>query len=63
MKPLGENDEYGWYWILQMKNGLFAFARGCCDYTGWDCQSSARIKENFKSPEEAIDASGSLPEA
>lgn len=52
----GENDEYEWYWILQMKDGTFSWAKGGCDYTGWDCRSSAEIKEGFKTPEEAIEA-------
>jgi hypothetical protein len=51
----GSNDEYDWYWILQMKDGTFSNAQGGCDYTGWDCQSSADIKDGFKTPEEAID--------
>lgn len=52
----GENDGVDWYWILQTKDGTFSNAEGGCDYTGWDCQSNASIKEGFKTPEEAIDA-------
>lgn len=52
----GENDGVDWYWILQMKDGTFANASGGCDYTGWDCQSSADFLGGFKTPEEAIEA-------
>lgn len=51
----GENDGFSWYWILQMRDGTFANAQGGCDYTGWDCQSSADFKGEFKTPEEAIE--------
>lgn len=51
----GENDGYDWFWILQMKDGTFSWATGGCDYTGWDCQSSAEINDGFKTPEEAIE--------
>ena len=51
----GENDGANWYWILQMKDGTFANAIGGCDYTGWDCQSSASFSGGFKTPEEAIE--------
>lgn len=37
----GENDGDDWRWILQLKDGRFVFLQGGCDYTGWDCQSSA----------------------
>jgi hypothetical protein len=51
----GENDGVDWYWILQMRDGSFANASGGCDYTGWDCQSSASFEGGFKTPEEAIE--------
>lgn len=51
----GENDGFDWYWILQMRDGSFAWAKGGCDYTGWSCQSSADFNGGFKSPEEAIE--------
>lgn len=51
----GENDGYDWYWILQMKDGSFSWAKGGCDYTGWDCQSYAEIKDGFATAFEAID--------
>lgn len=36
----GENDERDWHWIVKTKAG-FAYITGGCDYTGWDCRSSA----------------------
>jgi hypothetical protein len=39
----GENDGDDWRWILTLKDGRFVFLQGSCDYTGWDCQSSAEI--------------------
>lgn len=35
----GANDEFTWWWILQLKDGQFALLAALCDYTGWDCQS------------------------
>lgn len=52
----GENDGVNWYWILLMRDGTFSCAEGGCDYTGWDCQSHASVKEGFKTPTEAIEA-------
>jgi len=37
----GENDEYYWHWIVALKDGRFAYITGECDYTGWDCSSTA----------------------
>lgn len=37
----GQNDEDDWRWIVSLTNGKFAFIKGGCDYTGWDCQSWA----------------------
>ena len=37
----GENDGDYWRWILTLKDGRFVFLQGSCDYTGWDCRSSA----------------------
>lgn len=37
----GENEGDNWRWILRLNDGRFAFLQGGCDYTGWDCQSSA----------------------
>jgi len=40
----GENDEFSWWWVLELQNGKFALLEGWCDYTGWDCQSG--LSEN-----------------
>ena len=47
----GERDEEDWRWVIKVnkqcadKNGgRFVFLQGGCDYTGWDCQSSADSK-------------------
>ena len=37
----GENDGPDWHWILLLNDDRFIYLRGGCDYTGWDCQSSA----------------------
>ena len=37
----GENYGDDWRWILALNSGKFVFLQGGCDYTGWDCQSSA----------------------
>ncbi len=37
----GENDGDDWRWIVALTDGRFAFIQGGCDYTGWDCSSSA----------------------
>lgn len=37
----GENDGDDWRWVLRLMNGLNVCLIGGCDYTGWDCQSSA----------------------
>jgi hypothetical protein len=51
----GENDEDDWRWIVQLTDGQFALIQGWCDYTGWDCQSGARVHRG-DSPEDAIAA-------
>lgn len=40
LEILGQNDGPGWHWIVETESG-FAYIEGWCDYTGWDCQSSA----------------------
>lgn len=47
----GERDGRDWCWVIKVtkkcaeKNGgRFVFLRGGCDFTGWDCQSSADSK-------------------
>lgn len=37
----GENDGHDWHWILRLNDDRFIYLTGGCDYTGWDCQSSA----------------------
>lgn len=37
----GANDGDYWRWILRLNDGRFVYLRGGCDYTGWDCRSSA----------------------
>lgn len=37
----GEHDSRDWRWILKLSGGRFALLKGGCDYTGWDCRSSA----------------------
>lgn len=37
----GANEADAWHWILELKDGRFVYLTGGCDYTGWDCQSSA----------------------
>jgi hypothetical protein len=40
-------DECGGEWtggfLLQMKDGRFAYVSGWCDYTGWGCQDGTSI--------------------
>lgn len=35
----GANDEEPWLALVQLNNGNYAFYRGECDYTGFECQS------------------------
>lgn len=42
----GRNDYEDWHWICLIKNASsnllsYAYITGGCDFTGWDCQSSA----------------------
>jgi hypothetical protein len=37
----GDNDGPAWRWVLELKDGRFAYLQGGCDYTGWDCRSYA----------------------
>lgn len=32
----GENDEYEWYWIVELNDGAFLLINAGCDYTRWD---------------------------
>ena len=55
----GMNDEFDWWWILQLKNGKFALLSAWCDYTGWDCQSAITVCDIFNS---ALEAANKAPE-
>lgn len=38
----GERDQSDWHWIVKLSGkNRYALIVGGCDYTGWDCQSSA----------------------
>lgn len=50
---LGENGASDWHWLVSLDTGKFAYITGGCDYTGWGCQSSIRIKE-FDNKEQII---------
>lgn len=52
----GENDEFAWWWILQLKNGKYVLLAASCDYTGWDCQSWIDFEEVYDTAEQAADA-------
>lgn len=36
----GERNGVDWHWIVKLTDG-WAYIHGGCDFTGWDCQSSA----------------------
>lgn len=38
---MGENDGPSFHWVVAMKDHTYAYVSGGCDYTGWDCSSSA----------------------
>lgn len=39
----GENDGDSWRWIFVTNDNRYAFMKGWCDYTGWDCQSGCNV--------------------
>lgn len=41
---MGENDGPSYYWLCAMKDHTYAYVKGSCDYTGWDCQSSGSFE-------------------
>lgn len=49
----GENDGADWHWILRLNDNRFVYLSGGCDYTGWDCQSSAS-HDFVLTPEDAL---------
>ena len=58
----GENDEFLWWWILELKNGKFALFGASCDYTGWDCQSGIDFEDVYNSAIEAANAAPIIEE-
>jgi hypothetical protein len=49
----GENDGDSWRWVILLTDGRYAYLKGWCDYTGWDCQSGA-ASGFFEDPDTAI---------
>lgn len=43
----GQHNEWNYHWVLLLKDGLFVYLTGWCDYTGWDCQSGAESWMGF----------------
>lgn len=39
----GERDERHWQCVVLLRDTRYAFLDGGCDYTGWDCRSSAEV--------------------
>jgi hypothetical protein len=39
LEILGAKNRADWVWVVRLRNGRFAYARGGCDFTGWDCHS------------------------
>jgi hypothetical protein len=39
----GANDEVPWMTLCKLKNGIYVFYKGECDYTGFDCQGSMEL--------------------
>lgn len=46
MLKQGERDEGDWKWRVVFEDGSAWFAEGGCDYTGWDCQSDLRWRQD-----------------
>lgn len=57
---VGQNDELDWHWIVELKDGKFAYLNGGCDYSGWGCQSDLSVNGIAKS---ALLAAELAPEA
>jgi hypothetical protein len=53
----GQNDEYSWWWVLELTDNRYALLRGSCDYTGWDCRSSLDVEGLFTTALLAAEAS------
>lgn len=41
----GERDGEAWRWVIELKDHSFYYVWGWCDFTGWDCQSGARVEK------------------
>lgn len=41
---MGENDGPSYHWLCAMKDHTYAYVKGGCDYTGWDCQAGGSAK-------------------
>ncbi|MCK9597788.1 MAG: hypothetical protein M0R06_02030 [Sphaerochaeta sp.] len=52
----GENDGAYWYWIVRLTSGKFSLLVGCCDYTGWDCQSGLDVEGIFDTELQAAES-------
>ncbi len=39
----GENDEEPWMCLCRLKNDVYVFYKGECDYTGFDCQGNMEL--------------------
>lgn len=52
----GERVLKDWHWVVLLRDGRFVYLQGGCDYTGWDCQSSADC-EFYDSGEQAAKGS------
>jgi hypothetical protein len=39
----GENDGDAWECLCKLENGLYAYYRASCDYTGFDCQGMMEL--------------------
>ena len=39
----GANDEEPWIALCKLKNGVYVFYKGECDYTGFDCQGHMKL--------------------
>jgi len=58
----GENDEYDWWWILEMRDSKYALISAGCDYTGWDCGTWISHESVHDTLLEAVKASPKVEE-
>jgi hypothetical protein len=50
----GVNDEEPWIALCKLRNGVYVFYKGECDYTGFDCQGDMKLYAS-KNVSELID--------